>query len=198
LKFIENAHSDEKNGRVCGTWNTNNQTSQYRSIRYIGAPDLETSALALNTRTRFYSDEELFFEGTVLRLPSQLTFSSYAHTGRDSWTIYRNTNGKGPAECLEPNIDPYGDYGVTFSTNKTLVIGAIARGCGPNNDAVTSRGDEDNEVIRGTKPTKKPNKPDEDKKSGGISSHKLSNFVVPLSSTGFILMRMQDKNLEFS
>ncbi|CAL8106990.1 unnamed protein product [Orchesella dallaii] len=167
LTFVENAYGADKDntgvsGRVCGTWHSKNRTAQYKSIEFIGANDLDTPALNLNTKPRFLG-ADLYFDGNFLRLPASLSFHSYGFTGKENWTLYANTNFSGASECLEAAVDKHG-YAVTFNVNKTFVVGSIWRGgCGPT--TAHSRG-----VPEGGGGKKKPD-------GKGSQGHVLAEFT---------------------
>jgi len=172
---MENAYGDDIGGKICGNWNTPNQTAEYRSIHPIGAPDLDTSAITFNQKPRFFGDGELAFDGTFLRLPTPMDFNSFGFTGKENWTIYRNTDLSGFSECLEASVDSFGNYAVTFHTNKSLTVGSIWRGCGP--DTSLLRQEPENTNKNNSKSPKLPAQQQQQAKNSGP----LTASVVTLS-----------------
>lgn len=78
-------------------------------------------------------------DGRILRLPSPRNYSSWGFTGRQNWTVFRNTDLTGHSECLVADVDNDGDFGVTFNINRTLTVGSIWRGCGSLDPKVLGR-----------------------------------------------------------
>ena len=70
-------------------------------IRHIGNSFVNLPGLSFFTNVNHFA-EELYFDGTFLKLPTVLQFKSYGFTPRGiSWTIFSNYNYTGNSTCLK-------------------------------------------------------------------------------------------------
>ena len=98
---------------------------QYKAIRFVGNSIVDLPGISLFTRDSFFG-EELYFDGTGLRLPNPFLFKSYGFTGKDNWTIFPNINYTGEPSCLiaQNKVVSYMESRAT-----PLTVGSIRRGC---------------------------------------------------------------------
>lgn len=79
--------------------------TKYKSIRHIGNRFIHLPGISFYTKVNFFG-EELYFDGTLLKLPTIYQFKSYGFTSKPSWTIFTDLNYTGNVTCLKSQDKP--------------------------------------------------------------------------------------------